>query len=229
MASRGHVLVVDDERAIRRLLRLYLTDAGFTVAEAPDGEAAVDQVRRGGIDLVLLDLMLPGIDGYEVCRRLRDASAVPIIMITARDDEANRITGLELGADDYVVKPFSPVEVVARVKAVMRRVGAPPDPDRVLRAGPAVLEPASRRVTVRGEEVDLTRLEFDLLAELAAHPRVVYTRDRLLEKVWGYQSAVGGKKVDDPVANLRRKLGDDPKAPRYVLTVRGVGYRMGDP
>ena len=222
MESRGHILVVDDERAIRRLLRMYLTDAGYTVAEAADGEAAVDQVRMGGIDLVLLDLMLPGMDGYEVCRRVREIGSVPVIMVTARTDEAHRITGLELGADDYVVKPFSPVEVVARVKAVLRRVSAPPDPNRVLRAGSAQLEPLSRRATVNGEEVELTRLEFDLLAELAAHPRVVYTRDRLLEKVWGYQSPVGGKTVDVHVANLRKKLGDDIG----IVAVRGVGYRL---
>ncbi len=214
--------MVDDERAIRRLLRLYLTDAGFTVAEAADGEAGIDQVRRGGIDLVLLDLMLPGMDGFEVCRRLEEISNVPVIMITARGDEAHRVTGLELGADDYVVKPFSPAEVVARVRAVMRRVSAPPDPHRVLRAGPAEIEPTGRRVTVGEREVDLTRLEFDLLAELAAHPRVVYTRERLLEKVWGYQSGVGGKTVDVHVANLRRKLGEDIG----IVAVRGVGYKL---
>ena len=216
------MLVVDDERAIRRLLRMYLTDGGFTVAEAATGEEAIEQVRRGGIDIVLLDLMLPGMDGYEVCRRLRETTSTPVIMLTARGEEANRITGLELGADDYVTKPFSPVEVVARVKAVMRRVSAPPDPNRVLRAGPAQLEPSSRRVVLDGREVELTRLEFDLLAELAAHPRVVYTRERLLEKVWGYQSAVGGKTVDVHVANLRRKLGDDIG----IVAVRGVGYRL---
>ena len=216
------MLVVDDERAIRRLLRMYLSDAGFTVAEAATGEEAIEQVRRGSIDIVLLDLMLPGMDGYEVCRRLRETTSTPVIMLTARGEEANRITGLELGADDYVTKPFSPVEVVARVKAVMRRVSAPPDPNRILRAGPAQLEPSSRRVLLDGEEVELTRLEFDLLAELAAHPRVVYTRERLLEKVWGYQSAVGGKTVDVHVANLRRKLGDDIG----IVAVRGVGYRL---
>ena len=213
---------MDDERAIRRLLRMYLTDSGFTVAEAPSGEEAIEQVRRGGIDLVLLDLMLPGMDGYEVCRRLREVGSVPVIMITARSDEANRITGLELGADDYVTKPFSPIEVVARVKAVMRRVSAPPDPHRILRAGPVELEPSSRRAMLAGSEVELTRLEFDLLAELAAHPRVVYTRERLLEKVWGYQSAVGGKTVDVHVANLRRKLGEEIG----IVAVRGVGYRL---
>jgi DNA-binding response OmpR family regulator len=143
-------------------------------------------------------------------------------MLTARNDETNRVTGLELGADDYVVKPFSPAEVVARVRAVMRRFAAPTDPHQALRAGPAELEPSSRRVTVDGREVELTRLEFDLLAELAAHPRVVYTRERLLEKVWGYQSAVGGKTVDVHVANLRRKLGDGIG----IVAVRGVGYKL---
>ncbi|MGD9696439.1 MAG: response regulator transcription factor [Thermoleophilia bacterium] len=225
MASRGHILVVDDERAIRRLLRMYLVDGGFTVAEAPDGEAAVEQVRRGGIDLVLLDLMLPGIDGLTVCRQVREVAQIPVIMLTARGDEASRVTGLEIGADDYVTKPFSPVEVVARVRAVLRRVSAPPDPYRTLKAGSAELDPSSRRASVDGRAVELTRLEFDLLAELAAHPRVVYTRERLLEKVWGYQSAVGGKTVDVHVANLRRKLGDGIG----IVAVRGVGYKLEPP
>lgn len=222
MASRGHVLVVDDERAIRRLLRMYLTDAGYTVAEAADGRQALEQVRHGGIDLVLLDLMLPEVDGFDVCRQVRDRAGVPVIIVTARGDEAQRVKGLELGADDYVVKPFSPAEVVARVRAVLRRVAAPPDPDRVLHAGPAVIEPAARRVTVDGRPVELTRLEFDLLAELAANPQVVYTRDRLLEKVWGYQSGVGGKTVDVHVANLRRKAGEGIG----IVAVRGVGYKL---
>jgi DNA-binding response OmpR family regulator len=220
--SKGHILVVDDERAIRRLLRLYLSDAGFTVAEAADGEAALAQMRHGGIDLVLLDLMLPGLDGLTVCQRIRESSPAPVIMITARSDEAHRVTGLELGADDYVTKPFSPIEVVARVKAVLRRVQAPIDPSRVLRVGGIEIEPASRRVTADGEAVDLTRLEFDLLAELAAHPRIVYTRERLLEKVWGYQVGIGGKTVDVHVANLRRKLGDG----LGIVAVRGVGYKL---
>jgi two-component system response regulator ResD len=225
MASRGHILVVDDERAIRRLLRMYLTDAGFTVAEAADGPDAVDQVRRGGIDLVLLDLMLPEVDGFEVTRRLREVASVPVIMVTARSEEAHRVTGLELGADDYVTKPFSPLEVVARVKAVLRRTAGDDDPHRVITAGDIEIEPSARRVARAGREVELTRLEFDLLAELAAHPRVVYTRERLLEKVWGYQSAVGAKTVDVHVANLRRKLGDDIG----IVAVRGVGYKMESP
>ena len=216
------ILVVDDERAIRRLLRLYLTDAGFTVTEAADGAAAIDQVRQGGIDLVLLDLMLPEVDGFSVCLQIRELASVPVIMVTARDEEAHRVTGLELGADDYVTKPFSPLEIVARVKAVLRRAKAPIDPNRQLRAGRARLEPAARRCTVDGRDVELTRLEFDLLAELAAHPRIVYTRERLLEKVWGYQSGVGSKTVDVHVANLRRKLGDDIG----IVAVRGVGYKL---
>ncbi|HWH14432.1 MAG TPA: response regulator transcription factor [Miltoncostaeaceae bacterium] len=222
MASRGHILVVDDERAIRRLLRMYLTDAGFTVAEAADGDEALDQVRRGGIDLVLLDLNLPEVDGFEVTRRMREIAALPVIMVTARTEEAHRVTGLELGADDYVVKPFSPLEVVARVKAVLRRAAGAQDPERRIALGDIEIEPAARRVSREGREVDLTRLEFDLLHELAAHPRVVYSRERLLEKVWGYQSAVGAKTVDVHVANLRRKLGDDLP----IVAVRGVGYKI---
>jgi DNA-binding response OmpR family regulator len=222
MTSRGHILVVDDERAIRRLLRLYLSDAGFTVAEAADGLHALHQLRQGGIDLVLLDLMLPKIDGLAVCAEVRATSAVPVIMVTARGDEAQRVAGLESGADDYIVKPFSPAELVARVRAVLRRVVKPNDRHRVLRAGPARIEPVSRTVTVDDREVDLTRLEFDLLAELAANPRVVYTRERLLEKVWGYQSGVGGKTVDVHVANLRRKAGDRIG----IVAVRGVGYKL---
>lgn len=225
MASRGHILVVDDERAIRRLLRMYLTDAGFTVTEAADGREALEQLRRGGIDLILLDVMIPEVDGFEVTRRAREIAPVPIILVTARSDETHRVTGLELGADDYVTKPFSPMEVVARVKAVLRRVAGSEDPERIVTIGDIQIEPAARQVTKAGEEVELTRLEFDLLHELAAHPRVVYSRERLLERVWGYQSAVGAKTVDVHVANLRRKLGDDLP----LVAVRGVGYKVEPP
>lgn len=222
MGSRGHVLVVDDERAIRRLLYMYLTDAGYTVAEAADGRDALAQVRQGGIDLVLLDLMLPEVDGFEVTRRLREITNVPVIMITARSEEAHRVTGLELGADDYVTKPFSPLEVVARVRAVLRRAAGDTVSTRIITVDDIEIEPESRRVTRGGHEVELTRLEFDLLTELATHPRMVFTRERLLEKVWGYQSAVGAKTVDVHVANLRRKLGDDIG----IVAVRGVGYKI---
>lgn len=223
MATGGHILVVDDERAIRRLLRMYLDEAGFTVTEAADGVEALRKMRAGGIDLVLLDLMIPEMDGLEVCRRVRaDHPGVPVIMLTAREDEASRVTGLEMGADDYVTKPFSGRELVARVRAVLRRVQGPPDPGGMLRAGAAELDPVSRTCRVDGHDVDLTRLEFDLLAELAGHPNVVFTRERLLERVWGYQSGVGGKTVDVHVANLRRKLGKDLP----IVAVRGVGYRL---
>lgn len=224
MATNGHILIVDDERAIRRLLGLYLRDAGFTVVEAADGADAVAQVRRGGVDLVLLDLMLPGKDGFDTCREIRDLGTVPVIMVTARDGETNRILGLELGADDYVTKPFSPNEVVARVRAVLRRV-AEPRGDAPLRAGAALLDTRSRTCVVDGRAVDLTRTEFDLLAELATHPNVVHSRERLLERVWGYRSPVGTKTVDVHVANLRRKIGADTG----IVTVRGVGYRMEPP
>lgn len=223
MATGGHILAVEDERSIRKLLRLYLDEAGYTVTEAADGAEALAKMRTGGIDLVLLDLMIPEIDGLEVCRRIRaDHPSIPIIMLTARDDEASRVTGLEMGADDYVTKPFSPRELVARVKAVLRRVQGEQEITGPLRAGRVELDPVSRTCVLEGEDVDLTRLEFDLLAELAAHPNVVFTRERLLERVWGYQSGVGGKTVDVHVANLRRKLGKDLP----IVAVRGVGYRL---
>ena len=223
MATGGHILAVEDERSIRKLLRLYLDEAGYTVTEAADGAEALSKMRTGGIDLVLLDLMIPEIDGLEVCRRIRaDHPSIPIIMLTARDDEASRVTGLEMGADDYVTKPFSPRELVARVKAVLRRVQGEQELTGPLRAGRVEMDPVSRTCRLDGEDVELTRLEFDLLAELAAHPNVVFTRERLLERVWGYQSGVGGKTVDVHVANLRRKLGKDLP----IVAVRGVGYRL---
>ena len=223
MPSRGHILVVDDEKSIRALLRLYLTEAGYTVAEAADGQTALSQVRQGGINLVLLDLMLPEIDGLDVCRRLRESNGqVPIIMVTARDDEASRVAGLELGADDYVTKPFSPREVVARVRAVLRRIAMPSEQTGPLSSGRVTLDPVSRECVMDGAPIELTRLEFDLLAELIAHPRIVYTRERLLEKVWGHQTPVGGKTIDVHVANLRKKLDGWPG----IVAVRGIGYKL---
>ncbi len=223
MSSRGHILVVDDERSIRRMLRMYLADAGYTVAEAADGQVALDQVRQGGIDLVLLDLMLPGVGGLEVCERIRESNGyVPIIMVTAMDDEESRVAGLERGADDYVTKPFSPRELIARVRAVLRRIAAPEEAQGVIVSGDLTLELESRRSLYRGDEVALTRLEFDLLAELAGHPRTVFSRDRLLEKVWGYQNPIGGKTVDVHIANIRRKL----EGWTGLVAVRGVGYKV---
>ena len=192
------------------------------MAEAADGGTAVEEVRRGSIDLVLLDLMLPGLDGVEACREIRRFRRVPVIMVTARDEEAQRVLGLEIGADDYVTKPFSPSELVARVRVVLRRVQRPRGDGEPLRAGAAVLDRAARTCTVDGRRVELPRMEFDLLAELAANPRVVYTRDRLLQRVWDYHSPVGAKTVDVHVANLRRTLG----AGIGIVAVRGVGYKL---
>lgn len=223
MATGGHILVVDDERSIRKLLRTVLEDDGYTVAEAGNGAEAIEQVKMGGIDLVVLDQMMPVMDGLEACRHLRgEYPNLPVIMLTAKGEEFDRIMGLEMGADDYMSKPFSNRELSARIKAVLRRVQGEPDTTGPLRAGAAELDPASRTVSVDGERIDVTRLEFDLLAELAAHPNVVFTRERLLERVWGYQSGVGGKTVDVHVANLRKKLGKDIG----IVAVRGVGYRL---
>ncbi len=202
---------------------MYLTDSGYTVAEADDGAVALQQLRQGGIDLVLLDLMLPELDGLEVCRRIRESNGhVPIIMVTAMDDEASRVAGLELGADDYVTKPFAPRELVARVRAVLRRVALPDDDVSSLAAGRVMLERTSRRCLLDGGEIELTRLEFDLLAELAANPRTVHTRERLLEKVWGHANPIGGKTVDVHIANIRRKM----DGWGGIVAVRGVGYKL---
>ncbi len=223
MASRGHILVVDDEKSIRALLRLYLTESGYTVADAADGQEAISQVRQGGIDLVLLDLMLPQMDGFEVCRRMRAVNGqLPIIMVTARDDEDSQVAGLELGADDYVGKPFAPREVLARVRAVLRRVAMGAEQNGPLAAGSVTMDGASRECRLDGRLVELTRLEFDLLAELIAHPRIVYTRERLLEKIWGHQTPMGGKTIDVHLANLRKKL----DGWGGVVAIRGVGYKL---
>jgi two-component system OmpR family response regulator/two-component system alkaline phosphatase synthesis response regulator PhoP len=223
MATGGHILVVDDERSIRKLLRMQLEAEGYTVAEAGNGREALEQVRSGGIDLVVLDYMMPEMNGLEACQQLRtEYPGLPVIMLTAKGEEIDRIMGLELGADDYIAKPYSVREFTARVKAVLRRVHSAPDTSGPLRAGDAEIDLTSRTVRVDGELIDITRLEFDLLAELAAHPNVVFTRERLLERVWGYQSGVGGKTVDVHVANLRKKLGKDIG----IVAVRGVGYRL---
>lgn len=219
--NAARILVVDDELSLRRLMRLYLTRAGFTVEEASTGNEAVAALRRGGIDLAIVDVMLPEIDGFEVVQQARRNSSIPIILLTARGEEANRVAGLELGADDYVVKPFLAHEVVARVRAQLRRArGFEADTD-TLRAGVVELDRRARRCTVRGQEIDLTRREFDLLEALLANPGLVCTRDQLLDAAWGSRY-VSEKTVDVHVAGLRRKLGDA----LHVSTLRGVGYRL---
>ncbi len=221
MSSAARVLVVDDEHSLRKLLRLYLEKEGYVVVEAENGLDALSRLRRGGIDLALVDVMLPELDGFEVVRRIRTESAIPIILITARGEEAQRIAGLELGADDYVVKPFSAPEVVARVRAQLRRARGHFGAGEPLRIGAVELDQEARRVTVDGREVELTRREFDLLAALLRDPDRVHTRDALLELVWG-STYLQPKTVDVHIAGLRRKLGDAVK----ISSLRGVGYRL---
>ena len=225
--QQPRILVVDDEAPILDLVRGYLEREGFAVETAADGPAGLDAVRAGSPDVVILDVMLPGIDGIEVCRQLRAFSDAYVLMLTARSEEIDRIMGLTVGADDYLVKPFSPRELVARVKALLRRprveVAAAPTS-----AGPAGLEidEAKRTVRVDDRAIDLTTLEFDLLAALARDPGVVIRRQVLLDRVWGIDFVGDDHLVDVHIANLRRKLGDDPAHPRFVETVRGVGYRL---
>jgi two-component system alkaline phosphatase synthesis response regulator PhoP len=221
------ILVVDDEAKIVRLVRSYLEQAGFGVVEAHDGQTALIQARREKPDLVVLDLGLPGIDGIEVTRTLRRERETPIIMLTARIEDTDRIVGLELGADDYVTKPFNPRELVARVRAVLRRTGGGTAAPEMLRAGDLVLDLGGHAATVAGQPLDLTPTEFDLLGVLMQNPGRVFTRLELLERVQGYAYEGYERTIDAHVKNLRAKLGDDPRHPRYVQTVFGVGYKLG--
>lgn len=225
------VVVVDDERPLVDLLTRYLQREGYRVHAAYDGSEAVEVIGRVEPDVVILDLMLPGIDGLEVARRIREQADPYIVMLTARTDEVDRIVGLRVGADDYVTKPFSPNELVARIQAMLRRPRrAPTSPDATLRTfGDLVIDPAGREVTVAGEPVELTKLEFDLLDTLSAQPRVVFSKGQLLEHVWGSPDYRDDHVVAVHVANLRRKLGDTSDEPRYLRTIRGVGYRMTEP
>ena len=220
------ILVVDDEPEIVRLVRSYLEEAGFRVVTASDGEEALYAARQERPDLVVLDVRMPRVDGLEFTRRIRRERNVPIIMLTARAEETDRIVGLELGADDYVTKPFSPREVVARVRAVLRRAQALSEEVRVLRAGPLALDQAGRTVTVAGQEVDLTPTEFGILETLMTTPGRVFSRAELLDAVQGVAFEAYERTVDVHVKNLRRKIEPDPARPRYVLTVRGAGYRL---
>ncbi|MDJ0790937.1 MAG: response regulator transcription factor [Acidimicrobiia bacterium] len=222
------VLVVEDELKISRLMRDYLEGAGFAVIEASDGQAAISLVRSQRPDMIVLDLGLPGMDGLDVTRRIRETSSVPIIMVTARVEETDRIVGLELGADDYLTKPFSPKELVARVRAVLRRADSTLGGGELIRAGEVTLDIPKRRVTVRGEAVELTATEFDLLLTLARHPGRIYTRAQLLDGVHGVSFESYERSVDAHIKNIRRKIERDPRNPELVLTVYGVGYRFTD-
>ena len=224
------VLVVEDEPKILDVVRDYLVDAGFSVTTAADGPAALASARAVAPDLVVLDLGLPGLDGIDVARELHRRSQVPIIMLTARGAEVDRVLGLELGADDYLVKPFSPRELVARVRAVLRRSGGPGagDDSGPIRVGDVTVDPSRRTVAVAGRPVDLTATEFELLAHLARQPGRVFTRSQLLDAIHGVAIESYDRAIDAHVKNIRRKLEPDPHPPRYVLTVHGVGYRFAD-
>ncbi|HEY6204177.1 MAG TPA: response regulator transcription factor [Candidatus Limnocylindria bacterium] len=222
------VLVVDDEPKIVELARDYLEHAGFAVVSASDGTAALATARASRPDLVVLDLGLPELDGLDVARALRRDSTVPIVMLTGRGDEADKIAGLEIGADDYVTKPFSPKELVARIRAVLRRTERPPDSGDVVRAGDVTLDVPRMRVRVGERSVELTPTEFQLLAALARAPGRIFTRSQLLDAVHGVAFESYERAIDAHVKNIRRKLEPVPNEPRYLLTVYGVGYRFAD-
>jgi DNA-binding response OmpR family regulator len=222
------VLVVEDEIEIARVVRDYLRNAGFEVVVVGDGGSAVASVRSAKPDLLVLDLGLPGRDGLDVAREIRRWSDTPIVMLTARGDETDRIVGLEIGADDYVVKPFSPKELVARVRAVLRRTRTAARGDEVVRAGDVEIDTAKMRVSVGGTQVDLTPTEFQLLATLAREPGRVFTRSQLLDAVHGVAIESYERAIDAHVKNIRRKIEPTPGSPRYVVTVHGVGYRFAD-
>jgi DNA-binding response OmpR family regulator len=220
------VLVVDDNDKIVEVLTAYLEQEGFVVRTASDGPSAVAEVERAVPDIALLDVMLPGIDGIELTKRFQKEHDLPVILVTARSDEVDRLIGLEVGADDYVSKPFSPREVVARVKAVLRRAEGSRSAGEAVRIGALIIDPGRRSVSVHGVVADLTRTEFDILAAMAAHPGRVYTRLQLLEIATGDTFEGYERTIDAHVKNIRKKLGEDPKRPRYVHTVFGVGYKV---
>lgn len=230
MATTLRILVVEDEKAIRDAVTAYLEKEGYWVTPAADGEVALAEFEKHRFDLVVLDLMLPRVSGEVVCRAIRDASDVPIIMLTAKGEEEDRITGLEMGADDYLVKPFSPRELVARVRALLRRarVGEEPQRDRLVFGG-LEIDVSAHKAFVADEELDLTASEFKLLTTLSRYPGRVYSRMELVEKVLGYDFEGYERTIDSHVKNLRAKLRDDPREPRYIYTVHGVGYRFEPP
>ncbi|KJR48219.1 Phosphate regulon transcriptional regulatory protein PhoB (SphR) [Desulfosporosinus sp. I2] len=223
------ILVVDDEEPIQELLRFNLEKEGYLVSVAKDGKEALDRVNKENPDLIVLDLMLPGMDGLEVCRRLRlipGFQHVPIIMLTAKGELIDKVLGLELGADDYMTKPFSPRELIARIKACLRRVNTNEKADAQIVRGELRIDINGFRVHVRGEETELTPKEFELLRVLVAHPGKVYSRDELLERIWGYEYDGDTRTVDVHVRHLRLKIERDPSNPEYIETLRGIGYRF---
>jgi two-component system response regulator ResD len=226
--SEGLILVVDDEEPIRELVRLYLEKEGFSVAMAADGEEAVQKARTLKPQLIILDIMLPRLDGWDVCREVRRFADIPIIMLTAKGEEFDKVLGLELGADDYLTKPFSPRELVARVKAILRRAAPeePADADEKIVLPGLVINHSSREVTVNGREVLLTPKEFDLIWFLAKHPGKVFTREQLLTAVWGYDYYGDLRTVDTHIKRLREKVEKNGDASYHVRTIWGVGYKF---
>jgi len=220
------ILVVDDEEMIVRTVKAYLDQEGFKTYTAYDGEEALRAFNEKGPDLIVLDLMLPKLSGIEVTKKIRATSTVPIIMLTAKASEADRVVGLELGADDYVVKPFSPRELVARVRAVLRRIDGETGANERMVSGKMEIDLRSREVAVDSKPIELTPTEFDLLSYLAHHPGQVFTRLQLLREVQGYTYDAFARTIDTHVKNLRHKIEEDPKDPKYILTVHGVGYRF---
>ncbi|HET6781275.1 MAG TPA: response regulator transcription factor [bacterium] len=222
------ILVVDDEPHIVELVKYNLLQEGFDVLSAYDGSEGLARARQHRPDLVILDIMLPYIDGLEVCRQIRRESSVPIIMLTAKDGELERVVGLEIGADDYVTKPFSPRELVARVRAILRRTAkdAGPGPEEPLPSGGLTLNPVTHEVGLNGRSIDLTAKEFELLKLLLGHPNRVFTRDFLLEHIWGYDYYGSTRTVDMHISRLREKIEDNPASPTFIVTVRGVGYKF---
>jgi len=225
------ILLVDDEPPVQRLLSYPLEKEGYEVVPALDGQEALENFEQGQFDLVVLDIMLPKLDGLEVCRRLRAKSSVPIIMLTAKAEEIDKVIGLELGADDYITKPFSMREFRSRVRAALRRAEMAPDhevDEEPLTRGDLRIDFAKRSTELGGDAVELTYVEFEILAVLARHPGRVYTRDMLLDRVWGDSAFRDQRTIDVHIRHLREKLEQDPKTPEYLLTVRGVGYRFRD-
>ncbi|MFZ5597080.1 MAG: response regulator transcription factor [Bacillota bacterium] len=226
------ILVIDDEEKIRSIVRLYLSKEGFVIEEAADGNAALEKIKRENFDLVIMDIMMPGMDGLTVCRKIREKSDLPIIMLTAREEEVDRILGLELGADDYVVKPFSPRELVARVKAILRRTAASgeygnSDDAKDVVSYPGIeINPKTREIKVEGQPVRLTAKEFSLLLLMAKNYGRAFTRDELLQSVWGYDYYGDTRTVDTHVNRLRDKLASVPGCKNYINTVWGVGYKF---
>ena len=227
MPDSSTILLVDDEDAVQKLLAYPLERDGFRVVQARDGEEALDRFRREHVDLVVLDVMLPKVDGLEVCKRLRAESSVPIIMLTARDDELDKVLGLELGADDYITKPFSIREFRSRVRALLRRAATTPArPEELIESDGLRVDLGTREVMAHGRPVQLTYVEFELLRTLASHAGRVYTREQLLQALWGGSDYREPRTIDVHVRHLREKLEQDSREPEFILTVRGVGYRF---